>query len=508
MPDFVPGGTGDDGSNVVFLLSSPRAGSTLLSAILGRHSRILCPAEPWYLLSLHALYYGTSSGIAAYDQRVADIGLRELAGEDEFLRAARAFASSLYGSRLAAAGRSVFVDKTPRYYHILPFLATLFPHARMIWLKRDPLDVAASYRTTWGVTVADLVGRDLSPNSFDLTIGLTNFGSWFDGSPGRFEISYEDLVADSDGAVGRILDFLGMERESGLSDYGAGTESMHSLRQSTLGDKKIFEHARPHGRSVGQWREIFSAGELEELLVGIGTDTFLRMGYSETLEAASSKSGFRPGAGHRAPRHLEKLRLYERWFAAAIPLVSAGPERPPHAGDSGPSTDPHVVRLAQLEARLAVAEADREARLAVIEKQGAELGRIPGLEAERDVLAARLATAEADREARLAVIQNQGAELGRMPGLVAEKEALVAERDQLAAQLGAAEADREARLGVIEKQGAEMDSLKSTLRDVGRLAEGAGPKTLLGLAPPSEVRRLATVLSSIATLAQRQRGRT
>ena len=125
MSERTDGAIAEGGSNVVFLLSSPRAGSTLLSAILNRHSRILCPAEPWFLLSLHALYHGTGTGIAAYDQRLADIGLRELVGEDEFLRAARAFASSVYGSRLAAAGRSVFVDKTPRYYHILPFLAAL-----------------------------------------------------------------------------------------------------------------------------------------------------------------------------------------------------------------------------------------------------------------------------------------------------------------------------------------------------------------------------------------------
>ena len=205
MSEREPSGIADDGSNVVFLLSSPRAGSTLLSAILNRHSRILCPAEPWFLLSLHALYHDIGTGIAAYNRGLADIGLREFAGGDEFLRAARAFASSLYGSRLVAAGRSVFVDKTPRYYHILPFLAALFPRARMIWLKRNPLDVAASYKTSWGVPVAEVVGRDLSPNSFDLTLGLMNLGAWFDGSPGRFEIVYEELVADPDEVVGRVL---------------------------------------------------------------------------------------------------------------------------------------------------------------------------------------------------------------------------------------------------------------------------------------------------------------
>jgi hypothetical protein len=455
-------GVAEDGSNVVFLLSSPRAGSTLLSAMLARHSRILCPAEPWFLLSLHSLYHGTRSGIAAYDQALADIGLRELAGEGEFLGAARAFASSLYGSRLAASGRSVFVDKTPRYYHILPFLAALFPRARMLWLKRSPLDVAASYRTSWGVTVADLVGRNLSPNSFDLTLGLANLGAWFDGSPGRLEVAYEELVAHPDEAVGRILDFLGLERERGLSDYGAGTESMSALRRSSLGDKKVLEHSRPHGRSIGQWREVFSAGELEELIAGVGTDTFGRMGYAKDLEEASARAGLRPGAEDRAPRHLDKLRLYGKWFAAALPLDEAGQAL---AVGPGASPDPRAVRLAALEARLAASEADRAARLAVIEKQGAELGRLASLESERDALAAGLVFAEADRAARLTVIEQQGAELGRMAGLLAEREA--------------------------------------ALETVRSLAAGGVPKTVLGVAPPAEVRRLSEVLSAIASLAKR-----
>jgi O-antigen biosynthesis protein len=320
------GGAANGAPDVVFLLSSPRAGSTLLSAILNRHSRILCPAEPWFLLSLHALYHGTGSTLAPHDQQLADVGLRELAGEDEFLRAARAFASSLYGSRLTATGRSVFVDKTPRYYHILPFLAGLFPGARMIWLKRNPLDVAASYRTTWGVPVAELVGRNLSPYSFDLTLGLGNLGAWFDGSPGRLEISYEDLVADPEGVVGRTLGFLGLATEPGLPEYGTDTKSLETFRRSFLGDRKVLEHTRPHGRSVGQWRELFSSGELNELLAGLGTDCFQRMGYEEALADALPRAGFRPGDEPRTPRHLDRLRLYRRRFATVLPPGIVSPD--------------------------------------------------------------------------------------------------------------------------------------------------------------------------------------
>ncbi len=491
MSNSAGGGIADDGSNVVFLLSSPRAGSTLLSAILNRHSRVLCPAEPWFLLSLNALYHGTSTGVAAYEQRIADIGLRELAGEDEFLQAARAFASSLYSSRLAATGHSVFVDKTPRYYHILPFLHALFPGARMIWLKRNPLDVAASYKTSWNVPVAELAGRVLSPSSFDLTLGLLNFGAWFDGSPGRLEISYEKLVADPDGVVEQVLGFLGLEAESSLSDYGANTEAMNAFRRSSLGDRKVLEHTRPHRRSVGQWRELFSTGELTELLSGIGTDSFIRMGYEDVLAEAAAKAGMRIAAESKTPRHLDKLRLYQRWFAAALPAEKT--ERDSAPRKPGALEGVLDLRIAALEAQLAVAEADRVARLVVIQKQGPELGRIPSLEAERDELIARLTGCEADRAARLAVIQSQGVEIGRMSKLVADRDALVAQRDALATQRDILMTGRDA-LAV------ELVLLRSTLEDIRSRAEGIRPKTLLGLAPPSEVRRLVEILSVISAL--------
>ncbi len=193
-----------------------------------------------------------------------------------------------------------------------------------------------------------------------------------------------------------------------------------------------------------------------------------------TLEAASSKSGFRSGAGHRAPRHLEKLRLYQQWFAAALPLESAGTGQL-HAAEPMAAADPRALHLAALEARLAASEADRAARLDVIEKQGAELNRVPGLEAERDALASSLAVSEADRAARLEVIEQQGAELGRIPGLLADLRFLAA----------------------------ELASLRATLENVASLAGGGPPKTVLGLALPSEVRRLSEMLAAIAALAKR-----
>ena len=86
-----------------------------------------------------------------------------------------------------------------------------------------------------------------------------------------------------------------------------------------------------------------------------------------------------------------------------------------------------------------------------------------------------------------------GAELARLPGLEAD-------RDALATSLAFAEADRAARLAVIQQQGAELAALRATLENVRRLAEGGPPKARLGMAPPSEVRRVSEMLSEIAAL--------
>lgn len=69
--------------------------------------------------------------------------------DNEFNNAAAIFAREIYNSKLAEVGKDFFIDKTPRYYHILSWIDTLFDHSRKIWLQRNPLDVFLSYKETW-----------------------------------------------------------------------------------------------------------------------------------------------------------------------------------------------------------------------------------------------------------------------------------------------------------------------------------------------------------------------
>src|SRR6185503_8435307 len=111
----------EPGENLIFLLGLPRSGTTLLSAMLDRHPQVACPPEPWMMLALHAT--GTTSAHHPADAPVLWRAFREFSAHCDTTAAARAFAQSVYNARLASAGKQIFVDKTPRYYHILDYVA-------------------------------------------------------------------------------------------------------------------------------------------------------------------------------------------------------------------------------------------------------------------------------------------------------------------------------------------------------------------------------------------------
>ena len=280
------------GQNLVFLLSTPRAGSTLLSAILSNHARVLCPNEPWFLLGLNALYHGGNLTFACYEHGGVETALRDLLSAREYLDAARAFAVCVYNRKLSAAGRSVLVDKTPRYYHILSFIDELFPEARKIWLQRNPLDVVASYQTSWQLTVDQLFDPGFGPMGFDLTLGLARFAAFFRGQPNAFEIRYEDLVRNPRPVLERLCAFLGVASQPDLEHYGADPQALAERKSKQMGDTNVFAHARPHTQSLDRWETVLTAEQIQKVLDTIGARFFERMGYGDTVQTLRTR-GFR-----------------------------------------------------------------------------------------------------------------------------------------------------------------------------------------------------------------------
>src|SRR5262249_55481340 len=186
----------EKGDNLVYVLGLPRSVTTLLSVLLEEHAESAGPPEPWIMLALES--FGKTCYLHPADSHVLGQAVREFWTNDLQLRASRAFAATLYNEKLKERQRRVFVDKTPRYYLILPYLETLFPQAKWIWLQRNPLDIAASYKRTWGIDIPALLKRsDEDLATIDYIIGQDRILNFFEAHSDSIHIlKYENLVAE------------------------------------------------------------------------------------------------------------------------------------------------------------------------------------------------------------------------------------------------------------------------------------------------------------------------
>ena len=135
---------------LIFIISPPRSGSTLLSRMLGTHPDVAAPEEPHLLTPLAHLGFYEVVREAPYDPVITQRGIRALVdalpgGEADYLDALRAATDHLYGRYLESHGGTWLLDKTPAYALVTEFIAKLYPRAKFIVLTRHPMAVWSSY---------------------------------------------------------------------------------------------------------------------------------------------------------------------------------------------------------------------------------------------------------------------------------------------------------------------------------------------------------------------------
>ncbi len=209
------------GENLVFLLSLPRSGSTFLQQILNSHPRLCAPQETWVML--HPIYARrpeemkvTYNAIWA-KHALDDIAHHYGAGRETQLCACRAWGNAFYRDLLMESGKDVFIDKTPRYYHIIPDLAEVYPKARFIFLVRNPMAVLRSVLFDWvGAEYEKLPSfkQDLIDGPRLLMEGQRAIGER------AISVHYDELVQDPAKELQKICTFLDVSYEPSMLNYG------------------------------------------------------------------------------------------------------------------------------------------------------------------------------------------------------------------------------------------------------------------------------------------------
>ncbi len=244
---------------LVFIIGAPRSGSTLLNRMLGAHSRIHAPSEPHLLTPLAHLGYYERVEDAPYDPIIAQRGVRELVeqlpgGEGDYLAALRAYTDALYGKLLAAASADRLVDKTPAYALVLDFIAKLYPDARYLVLTRHPMAVWSSVVNSFFDGDFEVAHRH-NPVIERYVPAIARF---LREAPAPLQhIRYEALVAEPERHMRAACDFLGVDFEPGMVNYGEAAPQQSAARG--LGDPmKVASEKRPTTASLAKW-----AGQLQ-----------------------------------------------------------------------------------------------------------------------------------------------------------------------------------------------------------------------------------------------------
>lgn len=276
-----------------FILSLPRSGSTLLQRLLMAHPQVRTCGEPWMALPF-ALMLRPDVNFSTYGNasllRSGDNFLRYLpGGEDFYLREAGKCIRNLY-CRMAGEGNFCFVDKTPRYYKIIPELVTMFPDAKFIILKREPVSVYAS--------ILNYIKEDLHllPTwEQDLSEGMPALSEGLDILKGQSNVvNYEDLVTDPDSVISSILNFM----ELPLVELGE-LESNLSKNRIARGDPTgVKKYNSVSNESLSGWSRTICSRTRRRIglkwLGSIEDSVFNRLGYSkensiQILKKCSSK---------------------------------------------------------------------------------------------------------------------------------------------------------------------------------------------------------------------------
>jgi hypothetical protein len=241
----------DMDERMFFVIGAPRSGTTLLMRMLNVHPDIYTRPEPHLLTPLaHLGYYGYVDK-APYDQYQAHLSVREYVAdlpgkEQDYLDALRGYCDVLYGRMLEPTGKRFFLDKTPAYALILPFVSKIYPKGRYVVLTRHPFAIFASFAESffdsdWDAAFAHnpIIARYVPA-----------IASFLRDNPAlACHVRYEDLVSDPEAQMKSLCDYAGMTFDPAMIDYGS-----KKVEGKGLGDPiGVSKDSRPNTKSLDKW---------------------------------------------------------------------------------------------------------------------------------------------------------------------------------------------------------------------------------------------------------------
>ena len=219
------------------------------------HKDIASVAEPWLMLPFSYAYkkegvlteYAHNVSYAAFEDFIDNLPNKE----NDYYQALGDFANILY-EKQCLNDEKYFLDKTPRYYHIIPQIAKAFPDAKFIFLFRNPIHVMSSMMQTW----CDGRFKNLHIFEQDFRKAPELLSSGYELLKDKaYAVQYEEYVQDPEKYTKEICGYLEIKYdENMLSSFSSQNT------KGRMGDPTgVKEYKHVDTKSLEKWKKTFDS---------------------------------------------------------------------------------------------------------------------------------------------------------------------------------------------------------------------------------------------------------
>ena len=241
-------GSGNPDPSPIFVLGMPRSGSTLVEQIIASHSRVEGTSELPYIGRLTKSLNRNRADGMRYPEVLSELAPRH------FDRMGQNYLDMARMHRVE--GTPHFIDKMPNNFPLVGFIHSILPNAKIIDARRHPLDAC-----TGNLRQLYARGQTFSYDQTDIGEYYLQYqrmmDHWDEVLPGVvLHVQYEEVVADLETQVRRILQYLQLPWEDSCLNYH---QSDRAVR--TASSEQVRQPIYTSG--IGYWRHYDS--QLEEL---------------------------------------------------------------------------------------------------------------------------------------------------------------------------------------------------------------------------------------------------
>lgn len=250
-------GSGCESTEPIFVMGMPRTGTTLVDRILSAHGEVYSAGE----LGDFGIMLQRMGGKPSPSLRsaIANLGPR-------FSAWAQLGKGYLDSTRPGTGHTPRFVDKLPHNFLYAGFIARALPNARLICLRRNPMDTCLSnFRQLFALE---------SPN-YDYSCDLLDTGRyylqfdrllkyWQRCMPGRIlEVDYEQLVESQEATTRQLLAFCDLSWDETclrFEDNEAPVSTASAVQVRSAMNRSSMQRWKRYEAQLGELRQLLEEG--------------------------------------------------------------------------------------------------------------------------------------------------------------------------------------------------------------------------------------------------------